>query len=165
MTQSLFFALGCLSYFYLLASALADDKVAVSLKPMLENWKMNSPMARSVTGDVTFTPSKITFKNGSALFLTVVGQEEDFGEGERNVHATIYKVKNPSDPKLFNGNRLCGYGKHEFPVKFLAVWIPVSGGSNPEMERVLGVYTDDTAPKTVHGGSRLCHDFRYVLQN
>lgn len=148
---------------------IAGEKVSVNLKqaalsaPTLESWKPNSTIARSVTGSVNFTGTKVTFENGAALFLTQYQQESDFGESEREVHATIYKVKNPSDPKLLNGNRLCGFGEHEFPVKYIAVWTPVSGSANPAQERVMGVYTTDQPPKTIHGGSQLCHDFRYLV--
>ncbi|MGH6843688.1 MAG: hypothetical protein ACRECU_02990, partial [Methylocella sp.] len=93
-----------------------------------EKWSATSHTAMAITGDVRFSPSKITFENGKALPLTLFEKASLFKDDiEGGVMAHIYKVVTPSDPKLLNGNRLCG-GAKPVPVTFIAVWKPKSGG-------------------------------------
>lgn len=89
-----------------------------------ERWAATSTTALSVTGNVTFAPDKITFQNGRSLPLSLVGHVAGFkGMGEA-VEATLYRVTAPADPRLENGNHLCGGGGHSLPVTYVAVWTP-----------------------------------------
>jgi hypothetical protein len=86
-------------------SAAADDLVAIS----------NTAM--SITGDISLDDFEIVFENGKRLeFEDLVA--DTFIVGGEEVAASLYSVKNPSNPKLLNGNRLCGSG----PVTYVAVW-------------------------------------------
>jgi hypothetical protein len=87
--------------------------------PASENWTPTSRNAQTITGRVTFTPTQISFQNGTSLPLVPGGQMLFRPEPKKKkVMADLYKVASPDDPVLENGNRLCK-GK---PVSYLIVW-------------------------------------------
>lgn len=84
--------------------ALADTYAAIS----------NTAMA--ITGDIEFDDFGITFENGKQItFDELVG--DTFVVGGKTVAASVYSLKEASDPVLNNGNRLCGE-----PVTYVASW-------------------------------------------
>ena len=87
--------------------------------PVPENWAPTSPLAKTITGRVTFTPSEITFQNGKSLSLARGGQMLFRPEPKKKkIMADLYRVTSPDDPVLENGNKLCK-GK---PAACLIVW-------------------------------------------
>jgi hypothetical protein len=84
-----------------------------------ETWAPISRVAQTVTGQIRFTPSEITFQNGKSLSLTRGGQMLFRPEQkQKKVMADLYRVTPPDDPVLENGNKLCK-GK---PIVYLIVW-------------------------------------------
>ena len=103
----------CLALSGLTATAMAQSTTAP------ETWTPIGPVAKAVTGRVTFTPSEIAFQNGKSLSLTRGGQMLFRPEPKKKkVVADLYRVTPPDDPVLENGNKLCK-GK---PVAYLIVW-------------------------------------------
>src|SRR5580704_9312307 len=90
----------------------------------VERWHATSTTAISVTGDVTFAPDKMQFQNGQSLPLAMIGRVPDFKAMGQSVNATLYRVTTPADPRLKNGNHLCGGGSRTQPVTYIAVWNP-----------------------------------------
>ncbi|MCM2395385.1 hypothetical protein NBH19_04695 [Rhizobium sp. S95] len=85
---------------------LADDLLALSTT------------ATSITGDISFDDHEIVFENGKKLvFEDLIA--DNFIVGGKKVPASVYSVKGTANPKLLNGNRLCG----ESPVTYLASWL------------------------------------------
>src|SRR5437016_10979470 len=78
----------------------------------VERWRAASTTAMSVTGDLTFAPNNIRFQNGQSLPLAIIGRLSGFNVLGEKVDATLYRVTTPADPKLKNGNHLCGGGSH-----------------------------------------------------
>ena len=74
---------------------------------VVERWQATSTTAISVTGDVTFTPSKIQFQNSQSLPLALVGRVSGFKAMGDKVDAAVYRVTTPADLRLKNGNHLC----------------------------------------------------------
>jgi hypothetical protein len=62
-----------------------------------DSWRASSDTATSVTGDIRFETDRIVFANGATLRLVPV--ESRIG---------VFKVDPPANPRLVNGNRLCG---------------------------------------------------------
>jgi hypothetical protein len=94
-----------------------------------ETWMPISPIAKAVTGRVTFTPSEITFQNGKSLQLARGGQMLFRPEPkQRHVMADLYKITPPDDPVLANGNTLCK-GK---PISYLIIWKPPQTGKEAD---------------------------------
>lgn len=86
--------------------ALADDLIALSTT------------ATAITGDISFDDYEIIFANGKKLvFEDLIA--DTFIVGGKEVPASVYSVKGTANPKLLNGNRLCG----ENPVTYLASWL------------------------------------------
>jgi hypothetical protein len=84
-----------------------------------ETWTPISAVAKTITGQVRFTPSEIVFQNGKSLLLARGGQMLFRpAHKQKNVMADLYKVTPPDDPLLENGNKLCK-GK---PIAYLIVW-------------------------------------------
>lgn len=106
-----------------------------------------SNTAMSVTGDIQFDDFSITFENGKTLnFGELLG--DTFVVGGEEVPASLYSVSNPSDPKLKNGNRLCGSGA----VTYLGSWNGADGTS------VVAVFTGADAPSS---DEEMCASYTY----
>lgn len=123
----------------LVLPALADDYAAIS----------NTAM--SITGDISFDDFGITFANGKSLefseltadHLTVDGQDRP---------ASVYRVAKPADPKLENGNRLCGSG----PVTYVASW----GIDGDDLATVVAVFTGRDEPDS---SEEMCASYTYEI--
>ena len=100
----------------LLALVLAARSPALAASP--EQWEAVSTTASSITGNVRFSPDRITFQNGKSLPLEPAGVVPQFGEAMGTVSATLYRVTKPDDPALLQGTRLCG-GKEGTPARHL----------------------------------------------
>jgi hypothetical protein len=125
----------------------------------VEKWIATSTTATSITGNITFTPTKIQFQNGQSLALTTVGRVADFkAEGEK-VAAMVYRVTPPADPVLKNGNRLCGGAGHGQPVTFVVTWSPepLPGDKPP---RSMAAFSGKDAP---HSDEGVCGIYNYEL--
>ena len=69
--------------------------------PASENWTPTSRNAQTITGRVTFTPTQISFQNGTSLPLAPGGQMLFRPEPKKKkVMADLYKVASPDDPGL-----------------------------------------------------------------
>jgi hypothetical protein len=126
-----------------------------------EKWRATSTTAMSVTGDVTFMPTKIQFQNGQSLTLATVGPVSDFKvEGEK-VQATVYRVTTPADLALKNGNHLCGSTGHSQPVTFIVTWNPEAfPGDKPP--RSMAAFSGKDAPRSDDGPAS-CGVYNYEL--
>ena len=84
-----------------------------------ENWAPVGHLSQTITGRVTFSPTEITFQNGKSLSLTQGAQMLFRPEAKgKKVTADLFRVTQPDDPVLENGNKLCR-GK---PATYLIVW-------------------------------------------
>jgi hypothetical protein len=122
-----------------------------------EHWEAVSTTAMSITGDVTFSPDRITFGNGKSLPLAAAGTAPNFDWSGKKT-TTLFKVTAPDDPVLLHGNRLCG-GKGPQPVTFIAVWKPDLVGSDVD-PRGMAAFSGSARP-TVAGGSGFCGTYNY----
>ena len=80
----------CLALSGLTATAMAQSTSTP------ETWTPINPVARSVTGRVTFTPSEIAFQNGKSLSLAQGGQMLFRPEPKKKkVMVDLYRVTSP----------------------------------------------------------------------
>lgn len=79
-------------------SALAASPAVAGEKG--EKWRAMSTTAIAITGDISVFSDHMVFGNGQRVSLTAVGKSG------RN--ARIFKLDVPANPKLLNGNTLCG---------------------------------------------------------
>lgn|ERR1017187_6000479 len=116
----------------------------------VEKWQATGTTAISVTGDVTFAPNKIQFQNGQSLPLAIVGRVPDFNAMGEKVAATVYRVTTPADPRLKNGNHLCGSGSPTQPVTYIAIWNPeaLPGDKAP---RAMAAFSGKDPPRSTDG--------------
>ena len=92
-----------------------------------EVWTPINPLARLVTGRVTFMPGEIAFQDGKSLLLARNGQMLFRPEPRKKaVAADLYKVIPPDDPALENGSKLC----KSKPVAYLIVWKSEKSGKD-----------------------------------
>jgi hypothetical protein len=131
----------------------------------VERWTASSTASLSITGNVTFSPQKISFFNGKALPLSRVAPAEQvaaFTDDEKPVSAVIYRVTKPAHLKLKNGNRLCGSARKPRAVTFVAVWTPeaLPGDKEP---RALAVFSGDQIPASSLG-SGSCGVYFYLAR-
>ena len=117
--------------------SLADDYIAVS----------NTAM--SITGDISFDDSGIRFANGEELAFSDLVADHFEVDGQ-DVPASVYRIADPADPELENGNRLCGSGD----VTYLASW--AGGGTGT----VIAVFTGSAEPDS---DARMCASYGYDL--
>ena len=116
-------------------------------------WTATSETALAITGDITFSPTRITFKNGRSINLQYVGPVTvpDFTGGKAT--ADLYRVTSTNNPVMLGGNYLCG--------RTAPRWVTVR--SPPKLTAVdidpkaLDVY--ETAQPPPEGGN--CANFNY----
>ncbi len=96
-----------------------------------------SNTASSITGDISMDDFSISFANGESLDFSDLVSDHFRIDGHR-VPASVYRVQNPADPVLENGNRLCGSGK----VSYIATW-----GAGEGLTAV-AVFTGHAAPES-----------------
>jgi hypothetical protein len=123
-----------------------------------EKWEAVSTTAMAITGDLIFSPDRITFGNGKSLPLAPFGTVPTFSAPMESVNATLYRVTTPGDPVLLHGNRLCG-GRAPQPVTFIVVWKPARVGSDVD-PRSMAAFSGDTRP-TAAGGPGFCGTYNY----
>jgi hypothetical protein len=122
-----------------------------------EKWEAVSTTALAITGNVTFSPDRITFGNGKSLPLALAGTAPNF-DWSGTKTATLYRVTAPDDPVLLQGTRLCG-GHAPQPVTFIAVWKPALVGSDID-PRGMAAFSGSARP-TVAGGPGFCGTYNY----
>jgi hypothetical protein len=120
--------------FCLILSLFALSTTTASLA---DDYKAVSNTAMSVTGDISMDDFSITFETGDELSFSNLVADHFIVDGER-VPASVYRVGDPSDPELLNGNRLCGSG----PVTYVVNWSAGDGLS------AIAVFTGRHAPKS-----------------
>jgi len=122
-------------------------------------WNATSSTARSITGDLSFTPDKIVI-NFSTFTLAQIRElkpEEkqvlfpDAGAGVGN----LYRVQISSDKKFLHKNSLCGGEETDWVVTWVSgkmlIVAMFSGGSIPSL-----------TPEALANGQRLCGTFTYT---
>ena len=76
-----------------------------------QRWTADSTTAMAVTGDVRFSPTRITFGNGAFLplqFLRAVPGLTWMPGATKTTPASLYRITAPQNPGLLRGNLLCG---------------------------------------------------------
>jgi hypothetical protein len=128
--------------------------------PAGEPWSAYSKTAIAVTGNITFSPDRITFGNGGALPLAPAGAAPDFVTvwGKRN--ASLFRVTAPDDPILLNGKRLCGRSAPQ-PVTFIVISRPPPAVANLEI-RAMDVFSGAEPPKGVDD-PHYCGNYNFEL--
>lgn len=116
--------------------------LALMLMPALpaaaETYTPDSNTAQAITGRIDLDDAGITFENGAHMA---------FGERvadtliyfEKPVKASVYRIAEPSDPVLLNGNSFCGQ-----PVTYVATW---ADGK----DRIVIAFTGPDVPKSDEG--------------
>lgn len=118
-----------------------------STTALADSYTALSNTAMSITGDIELDDFEIVFANGKRLeFSDLVA--DTFIVDDEQVPASLYRVKNPADPVLENGNRLCGSGK----VTYIANWDAGDGTTG------ISVFTGATAPES---NDEMCASFFY----
>ncbi|WP_244598797.1 hypothetical protein [Rhizobium tubonense] len=112
-----------------------------------DDYKAYSKTAESVTGDIAMDDFSISFANGEQLAFSSLVADHFRVDGHK-VGASVYSVKDPADPELENGNRLCGEGD----VSYVATW-----GAGEGLAAV-AVFTGDNPPKS---DEEMCASYVY----
>lgn len=102
-----------------------------------DDYTAYSKTAESVTGDISFDDFSITFANGESLAFSDLLGDHFIVDGKR-VPASLYRVEEPGDPVLLNGNALCGAGD----VSYVASWSAGDGLS------AVAVFTGSQPPRS-----------------
>jgi hypothetical protein len=110
-----------------------------------------SNTAMSITGDINFVPGTITFQNGAKIHLVEVkmSQTAKWNPSGDALPGDIYRVDPAANPKLLNGNRLCGAAVAYAVIYFL----------NPT-DLNLNLYSGETAPSGSESDA-LCATYSY----
>lgn len=132
----------------LLAAGLLP--MAASARSGVERWSAASKTATAITGDIQLSPTRLIMANGAMLPLAVDSDPKAFGTSSGPQAARILKVTKPADPKLLNGNTLCGA-----PVRWIAVY---RGAGGKELN--LAAFSGMARP-TGENGTGLCGTFLY----
>ena len=123
--------------------------LALAQPSLADDYVATSNTAMSITGDISFDDSGIRFANGEELAFSDLVADHFEVEGQ-GVPASVYRIADPADPELENGNRLCGSGD----VTYLASW--AGGGTGT----VIAVFTGSAEPDS---DARMCASYSYDL--
>jgi hypothetical protein len=134
--------------FAILAALLAATPASA------EKYGAVSNTAMSITGDIDFVPGTITFQNGAKIYLVEVtmGQDGNWQLGGAPLPGDIFTLDPPADPKLLNGNRLCGS-----PVTYAVMFFLSPSDLN------LNFYTSGTVPSGADS-DQLCATYSYEAE-
>ncbi len=127
--------------------SLALFATLAAIPAWADDYKAVSNTAMSVTGDVLMDDFSITFETGDELAFSSLIADHFIVDGER-LPASVYRVAEPDDPELLNGNRLCGSG----PVTYVANWTAGAGLS------AIAVFTGNRAPKS---SDQMCASYTF----
>jgi len=131
----------------LLSGLITILTASAAFAQQADHYTAMSNTAMSITGDVWLDDFSIKFENGETLeFSDLVA--DHFNANGRSVPASVYRVKEPADPELQNGNQLCGSGD----VTFVASW---ADGSETT---AIAVFTGKHAPRS---SSEMCALYTY----
>jgi hypothetical protein len=129
------------------AMAALATFVLVGTNAHAESYTAISNTAMSITGDIELDETGIAFANGAKLAFSEKVGDSLLADG-KPVSASVYRVENPTDPVLENGNRLCGNGD----VTFIALWPDDFGMTS------LAVFTGETVPES---DDDMCASYSY----
>ncbi len=134
--------------FLVAANIGATISVAFSAVP-IEKWTPASKMA-GVTGNITFSPDRITFEDKQFLILEPAG-ELSFVDNVtgKQAKARVFKVQKPADP-LEMSVPLCGA-----PITFVTLWSRVQRSAR---DRTIALYSGAASPSGLDG---ICASFSY----
>jgi hypothetical protein len=122
-----------------------------------ERWSAVSNTAMSITGDVTFTPTHLTFSNGKALAVQFVGihaipKASDATDGAS--HFDVYRVVSRGNLILLNHNTICGQ-----PPTFVTIL-----HSSSSADVFVNFYEGSAAPSRNWNDPRnLCASYTYAF--
>ncbi|MBB5578064.1 MULTISPECIES: hypothetical protein [Rhizobium] len=117
--------------------AAISSAACLSSAMAADHYSASSNTAMSITGDVDIDDAGITFENGKELTFSDLIADSLVVDGKR-VPGSVYRVAQPFDPELKNGNRLCGTGK----VTYLATWSDGDGST------AIAVFTGSRPPRS-----------------
>jgi hypothetical protein len=132
-----------------ITAAIFGLVVACSPGPLAyaDDYKAYSKTAESITGDISMDDFSISFANGETLAFSSLVSDHFRVDGHK-VGASVYSIKDPGDPELENGNKLCGSGD----VNYVATW-----GAGDGLTEV-AVFTGEDPPK---GNEGMCASYVY----
>ncbi len=90
--------------------AKQSNEASWQLPKTPQTWRAVSRTATGVTGDIIVTRDQIVFQNGASIQIKAVDQNLEMG-------TTLYQVVSKTNPKLLNGNLLCG----QDPVRYVTL--------------------------------------------
>ena len=132
----------------------------VGLAPAQERgyWNAASSTAKSITGDLSFTPDKVTinFTSFTLAQIRALKPDEqqalfpDVGVGVGN----LYRVQIPSDKKFLRKNTLCGSDETDWIV----TWV---SGKTMQVAMFSGGAIPTLTPDALASNQRLCGTYTY----
>lgn len=99
--------------------------------PEPSTWQPLSTTALAITGEITLANNQITFANQRTLKLEPIEQDADSGQ-------TLFRVDDPANPELLNGNLLCG----SKPVDYLVVQVSDDVPGQSDMQLMAYYYPE-----------------------
>lgn len=128
-----------------------------------EHWTAQSTTAEAITGNVTFSPRRITFATRASLTIAPVATLHRTTWAGSDTHAAavvLYRVVGRSDPALLRGNRLCGS-----PAAFASIVRKHGPSTPPHSDDIeLAIFTGDPTPAR-SSESRLCATYIYSYKH
>jgi hypothetical protein len=127
-----------------------------------QQWIAVSNTAMSITGDVHFSPSRLTFENGQSIgieyittWATTPTERKQYGNA---TSYRLYRVTTSADPVLLKGNKLCGAHPTYFTVAYRAEAAP------PGTTILAAFFTGSKPPAQWEMSSTLCAAYTYELR-
>jgi hypothetical protein len=147
--------------FFVLAFALACAASTAAQQPEKGYWRAASRTAESITGDISFSGSKITINFTSFLISPVrllkpAEVSAAFDEAVDTAgNGQLYRVTIPASRRFLKNNSLCGSQE----TQWMAVYV-----ANGALK--VAFFSGDSAPlmsfEALHNSTDLCGTYTYV---
>lgn len=148
-----------------LRSLLAASAVLLALTvsaPAQESgpWRAASSNAKSITGDIFFSPMKITinFTNFTIAQIRLLKTEEAlalFNPDNPTGGGNVYRVEIPADKRFLHKNTLCGSDETQWIVTY-------AQGRDLQVAFFSGATPPVLTVDAINGASNLCGVFSYI---
>jgi hypothetical protein len=125
------------------------------------NWRAESQTARSITGDVAFTSTKIAINFSGYWIAQIRTLQPAEASAVFNVDAdaagsgNLYRLSIPGDKKFLHKSTLCGGEDVQWVVTYVE-------GHRLELALYSGTKMPEMTPEGVAGATNLCGVFGYV---
>jgi hypothetical protein len=123
------------------------------------NWRAASPTARSVTGDVSFSDTKIAINFSSFTIAQIraldPAEAHALFDADADGRGNLYRLSIQVDKRFLHHNTLCGSDETQWVITYVT-------GRSLQLAFFSGPSIPTLTPEAISNSARLCGTYSYV---